>query len=288
MTSDARDREIEQVVDYLAGALTPEQAGEVRRRLDGDPAFAARMRPYVAAWTMEPTRGPGRRGGDTRAAWLAVRDAIQRAREAEAGSAMAVTLDDVVAPTTHQLRGQRSRYRMVLVPAARAAVLVVAAIVTWAFYLMAGPAWVRGHVASAWDALPWAGAIDQVSAHGRHRVVTLPDGTRVDMDGMSWVRYSNDESKGRSVYLEGRATFVPAVVPNSRFMVRTGTASIAADDGEFTVDGRKTGRIRVSVARGAVTVWPAGPSARAATTVGAGGVADVTADTVRVGATSTP
>ena len=289
MTSDERDREIEQVVHYLSGASSPAEAAIVRDRLDTDPAFAERMRPYVAAWILEPARGAAgaadsARSGETRMAWLSVRDALERAREAEAAAqpGVAITARDILRPTPVQLRGRRWTFRAILVPMARAAVLVVAAVLTWALYLTLGPAWVRGHAATAWDAMPWSQSIDQVSGHGRRRVVTLPDGSRVDMDQMSWVRYLRDEAMGRSVYFEGRATFTPAVVPNSRFLVRNSTASIGAEEGEFTVDGRRAGRLLVYVARGEVTIWPGGAMAPAATRVGAGMGAVVTADTVIV------
>jgi ferric-dicitrate binding protein FerR (iron transport regulator) len=121
-----------------------------------------------------------------------------------------------------------------------------------------------------------------VSPHGRGVVVALPDGTRVNVGGESWIRYASREAVRRGVYLEGVATFAAGAVPNTIFMVRTPLASFGTSEGTFTVDTRRPGRTVLSVVQGSVTVWPAGARATPSTTVGMGESADVWADSVSV------
>jgi ferric-dicitrate binding protein FerR (iron transport regulator) len=249
------DQEIEAVVRYLAGESSASEAEAVRGRLACVAAFAARMRPYVVAWTVRPARAMVPAGE----AWRGVQEAI-------AGGGPA----------------RRRGYRSALVAAGRVATAVAAACLVWGAYLVVGPAWVRGHVAGWWDMAPWGAAVDRVAPHGRGVSLTIPDGTRVEVGGESWIRYSRREEVRRGVYLEGVATFTVAAVANSSFMVRTPVASFGAVAGTFTVDTRRPSRTVLSVVQGTVTVWPAGGRAVPSSTVVAGERADVWADSVSV------
>jgi ferric-dicitrate binding protein FerR (iron transport regulator) len=258
MIPDDQEREIEQVVRYLAGECTSSEADAVRGRLANDAAFEARMRPYVVAWTVEPARRAVSAGD----AWRGVQAAIAES-----------------APVA---RVSRRGYRSALVAAGRVATLVAATCVVGGVYLAVGPAWVRGHVAGWWDSGPWSEAVDRVAPHGRGMSVTIPDGTRVEVGGESWIRYSRREEARRGVYLEGVATFAAQSVANTIFMVRTPLASFGTAEAAFTVDTRRPGRTVLSVVQGTVTVWPAGPRATPSSMVAAGESADVWADSVSV------
>jgi hypothetical protein len=305
MTADLGedDREALEMVDYLAGASSTDRAAAVRERLDDDPAFAARMRPIVAVWTVDVRRAPateaGARGASaTRTAWLEVQRRIATSRSevqvdgpGEAPTALfrPVADSNLAEGSPFGLdreRGAPSRrrwwiYRGLVRPVFWAAIVFLAVSTCKGLYLICGPGWVDGHVAQAWDRLVRPGRTDIVTRHAYEELHRLPDGTTAVLGLMTWIQYPDRfGTVSRDVGVEGYATF--DVVQGGVFPFRVYASGFEIEgDGKFTVDNLYPGRpVAVWVTSGVVRILT--HELDTPTTVPAGHVAHVTSEYIQV------
>ena len=203
---------------YLAGEAPPEEAAEVRRWLDANPADADAITAMDAAIRgMRPQPHV-----DVDAALVRVKTRMKAATPAPAGAANRVT-------------GWGRRLGAAEALAAAAAVILVAGVTLWR---SRGPA--RVNVSEIPTAM-------HATAVGERRNVRLADGTEIMLGPASRIT-----ARGRDVALEGEAFFRVAHDVARPFTVRAGNAVIRDIGTEFSVHDDGDNRVRVVVSEGSV------------------------------------
>jgi len=98
--------------------------------------------------------------------------------------------------------------------------------------------------------------IENVTAPGQKKTVTLPDGTRIMLNADSKLRIDkNFGGVNRTVYLEGEAWFDVKRNPRKPFIVHTGKVATQVLGTHFNISAYKSdGRITVSLVQGKVQV----------------------------------
>lgn len=93
------------------------------------------------------------------------------------------------------------------------------------------------------------------TAYGQHQEVALPDGSVVNLNGNSSLRYSPElnESEIREVWLKGEAFFVVTKSPDTKFIVHTDDLDVEVLGTSFNVDDRES-VTRVVLNTGSITV----------------------------------
>lgn len=96
-----------------------------------------------------------------------------------------------------------------------------------------------------------------VTAFGERRVIDLPDGSHVTLNGGSRIAVAMSRNERRVFMADAQAVFDVAKDPSRPFIIQAGDRQIRVVGTEFDVL-RHDGQVRVTVRRGVVEVRPAG------------------------------
>ena len=107
------------------------------------------------------------------------------------------------------------------------------------------------------------------TAAGEQRVVTLTDGSTIELNSRSRLRVAMRDTEREIHLLEGQAIFRVAKDPNRPFVVHSGDTRVRAVGTEFDVYRKREGTV-VTVLEGKVAVMPAAESASRTNLSGSG------------------
>lgn len=192
---------------YLAGRATPDEAGRVRAWL-AEPAHQELARPWMQAHWETLAQAPAAALPDDHAA----PDYERMLRKLHAQLGLPAVATDATEAATETAHLQLAR------PAAPT---------RWRWAAAAVVALAAGSGGWLWQqraARPLAPALAQVqTGYGRTRALTLPDGSRVTLNGHSRLRYGNlGPGHAREVWLDGEGFFdVRHQADDRRFVVHT-------------------------------------------------------------------
>ncbi|MFN8670249.1 MAG: FecR family protein [Gemmatimonadaceae bacterium] len=259
----AADPEVTLISDYLARALTPEQAAEVERRLQDDAGFRSRVAPIIEAWKAWPTVAemtiPEEQLAESWQRFLAKAAWRGDARRSGAAGHDAGRGDD--RSTLRRLR----RWQL-----AAGLLLMVGLPLS-----IGGTLWVQAR------RLPLTVHMEESSARdfkivrleGRGWVTLTPESRLTWKDGTG----ANGE---RELYLDGSATFRLEHVTSGQYVVVTPSARIHVTGTEFEVRVEDPATTRVSVRSGTVVLAPRGPRVGAYLELRVGETGEVTWDDI--------
>jgi len=220
----------EEASEWLVSFRLGEVGADARRRFDAwMRASPEHLRAYLevaAIWNEGGALDAGRR--------YTVEELIEHAR----------SLPDTVVPfqrpggtkLTGASPGDRRaafRYRRFAIAASLVALLIAGVLVGWSLLF---------------------GARTYVTETGERRSVVLADGSRLELNARSRVRYRMTGSERRAELLEGQALFTVAHDPARPFVVRSGRAEVRAIGTQFDVKRSAAGRTVVTVTDGRVEV----------------------------------
>jgi transmembrane sensor len=247
---------------YVAGEGSPEERGQMRRRVQASPVLAA----IVSAMRSSRSASPESAGDppNAAAAWLAL--------AAELG------FNDAVESTRATARHENRRAVLTLMPNPtrdRGVVRAVVGLAAAALLIAAGGAlvtWEARQARRSSEATPAIRAV-YATARGERATVELRDGTRVTLAPETELRVA---AIGRQVYLSGEAIFSVTHDPTRPFRVITPNGITVQDIGtQFDMRAYAADKtVRVVVADGSVSLHA---SAQRVTLVrGALGIVDST------------